>query len=232
MKILKNKIVQFALVLVAGIAIGALFYPTKHIEERIEKEHQEVISTMRTAHETTVSELSEKLDKEKTEKTELTIETSRKITKLTYQVKDLQSKKKETWYKIIKPDGTIEEKRYSESEVNESTKVVTSIREEFDRKITEISDRWQRVHKTRVTKLKKDFDLKETEYKKTIDKMKSEKIVDINPKTYGLEIGYLSSSEYYMHGNIDVFGPIFIGVHTSTNFGDEYAVGAGVGIRF
>ena len=62
--------------------------------------------------------------------------------------------------------------------------------------------------------------------------MESEKIVDINKKVYGLEAGFLSNKNYYMHGNIDVFGPVFIGVHTQTNFTGDFAVGGGVGLRF
>lgn len=231
-KLLKNKVVQFILTLVAGVAIGALFYPTKNIEERVKKEYQEKIEKVENEKESIRKSLSEEVDSLKEEKTQLRIETSQKITKLTYQVRELEAKKKETFYKIIKPDGTIEEKRYTESEVNETSQVVTQVREEFDRKVTEISERWQRVHKKRVQELKKDFDKQTSEYKSKIAKLESERKIQINPKKYGLEIGYTSNDTYYGHANVDVFGPVFIGVHTETDFLNQNSVGAGVGIRF
>lgn len=231
-KLLNNRIIQLLLALVVGTAIGALFYPSKNIEERVKKEYEQKIEKIVEESKTTEEQLEEKIDSLKQEKTQLTIETSQKITKLTYQVRELESKKKETFYKLIKPDGTIEEKRFSESEVSESSQVVTQVREEFDRKVTEISERWQRVHTSRVLKLKEEFDKKEEEYKRTISKMESEKKVQINPKKYGVEVGYTSEDRYYGHVNVDVFGPIFIGVHTNTNLSTEHSVGAGIGIRF
>ena len=230
--LLKNRAVQIGLAVLIGAAIGALFYPTKHIEERVKQEYQELVKTERTEKETLRKQLSEEIDELKEERTTRIVETTKKVAKLEYQVRELQSKKKETFYKIVKPDGTIETKIFKESEVNESTTLITSVREEFNQKVTEIEDRWKRVHTKRVEDLKKDFDAKETSYKQVIAKYESEKIVDINPKKYGLEAGYLSSKQYYFHGNVDVFGPVFIGVHTQTDFGGEHAVGAGIGLRF
>ena len=230
--LLKNKSVQLFLALFIGVAIGALFYPTQHIEERVKQEYQQKIDAEKTEKETLRKDLSEKIDVLQQEKTTLTIETNQTIAKLTYEVKELQSKKKETYYKIVKPDGTIEEKSFKESEVNESTQIITSVREEFNQKVSQIEEKWKTIHTQRVEALKKDFDSKEKTYQETIAKLESEKITDINPKKYGVEVGYTSSQEYYFHGNMDVFGPVFIGVHTQTNFGNEHSVGAGIGLRF
>lgn len=230
-KLLNKPAVRYVLVLVVGVAIGALFYPTKHIEERVKTEYQEKLDKQSEESSSKISELREKVSSLSEEKTKIKIESSQKITKLTYQVRELESKKKETFYKIIKPDGTIEEKRYTESEVSETSKVVVKVREEFDRKVTEISERWQRVHKSRVQKLKEEFDKKERDYQARISKMESEKIVDINPKRYGIEAGYTNDNTYYGHVTADVFGPVFIGLHTSVG-DDDQRFGAGIGIRF
>ena len=231
-ELLKNRSVQLGLAVFIGVALGALFYPTKKIEERVKQEYQEKIDVERTAKEILRKQLTEQIDELKEERTVKTIETVKKVAKLTYQIKELRYKKKETFYKLIKPDGTIEIRSFKESEVNESTKVITSIRTEFNQKVTEIEERWKRVHTKRVVKLKKDFDIKEKTYQEKITKLESEKIVDINPKNYGVEIGALSSRQYYFHANMDIFGPVFIGFHTQTNFSTRYAIGAGIGIRF
>lgn len=231
-KLLKNRTVQFILTLVAGVAIGALFYPTKNIEEKVKKEYEQKIERVSEEKEQLRKNLSEKVDELEKEKTELRIETSQKITKLTYQIRELESSKKETFYKIIKPDGTIEEKRYTESEVSETSQVITKVREEFDQKVSQIAERWKTVHKRRVEQLKKDFESKESEYKSTIAKLESEKRVEINPKKYGVELGITSDNNYYGHVNVDVFGPLFLGLHTQSNFLNDHSVGAGIGIRF
>ena len=231
-KLLKKRYVQILLALLVGCAIGAVFYPTKHIEERVKEEYQNKLEIERISKEQLRKELTEKVDELQQEKTSLTIETTKTIAKLTYEVKELQSKKKETYYKIVKPDGTIEIRKFKESEVNESTQIITSVREEFDRKITEIEERWKSVHTERVEKLKKDYELKEKAYQEQIAKLESEKITDINPKKYGIEVGALSNRNWYTHANIDVFGPVFIGVHSQTNFTNDFAAGAGVGLRF
>ncbi len=231
-ELLKNRSVQLGLALLIGATIGALFYPTSRVEERVRKEYQEKVEIERSEKETLRQKFTEQIDEMKEERTTRIVETTKKVAKLTYQVRELQSKKKETYYKIVRPDGTIEIRKFKESEVNESTKVITSVREEFDQKVTEIESRWKRVHIKRVKDLKKDFDMKENIYKTIISKMESERITETNAKKYGLEAGYLSSKQYYFHGNIDVFGPVFIGIHTQTDFAAEYALGAGVGLRF
>jgi len=227
-----NKLVQFVLVLIAGVAIGALFYPTKTIEERVKKEYEEKIAKQSEEHRKVEQEMTDKLNKTIQEKHSLEIETTKKIASLTIQVRDLQSKTKETYYKIVKPDGTIEIKKFKESEVNEQTIVIASIKEEFNQKVKEIGERYEQVHRERIIKIKEAFDKKESEYKQVIAKMESERKAENNSKKYGLEVGYLSNKNYYSHVNTDVFGPVFVGVHAQSNLLNDYAVGVGIGIRF
>ena len=227
-----NKLAQFAIVFIAGLILGAVFYPTQHIEERVKTEYQEKIDKEVVEKEKIRQELTDELNKEVKEHSETKLEMTIKINKLETKVTELNAKKKETYYKIVKPDGTIEIKQYSESEVSQTTKIITQVREEFDIKIKSIADKWQEIHKKRVEIIKKDFDKRETEYKETIKKLESEKIVDINPKSFGLEIGYTSKLDYYSHITYDIAGPIFIGVHTESDFKTDFAVGAGLGWRF
>ena len=75
-KLLNNKLVQLLLALVVGVAIGALFYPTKEIEERVKQEYQEKIDKVSEEKETLRKTMTEQVDSLKEEKTQLTIETS------------------------------------------------------------------------------------------------------------------------------------------------------------
>lgn len=218
--------------LLIGITIGAVFYPTKKIEEKLTYKFQQEISSLKEVHAKEVQEVTEKYTSSLRENKELHIESERKISKLTSEVKNLQSKQKTAYYKLIKPDGTIEIKKFTESEVNESTKVVTQIQEEFKTKIDQIETRWSEIHKERVAKLQKDFDSKESGYQKTIEELTKSKTVSINEKRFGLEAGMMSNKNYYGHATADLWGPVFVGVHGEVGTNNDNKLGAGIGLRF
>lgn len=230
--VINSPLLRYALVLVTGIAIGAIFYPTKHLEESLRIEYEQKMTQLDESHKAFESTLNESLTRVSNEKKSLELETTKTIAKLTTENSTLKSKKSVNWYKIVHPDGTIEERRQSETQVDQTNQVITSVKEEFTQKVKEIETRYEVIHAQRVTAIKETFDRKEATYKETIAKLSQDKVVDINPKKYGVEIGYLSNKDYYGHVNIDVVGPIFLGLQTQTNFSDNNAVGAGFGIRF
>ena len=130
------------------------------------------------------------------------------------------------------PDGTIEIKKFTESEVNESSKVITQIQEEFKTKIDKIETKWSEIHKERVAKLQKDFDSKESGYQKTIEELTKSKTVSVNEKHFGLEAGMMSNKNYYGHVTADLWGPVFVGVHGEVGANNDNKLGAGIGLRF
>lgn len=228
-----NEWARYVGILLLGIAIGAIFYPSKRIEERLETKHQLELTQLKTTHATEVSSLQEKFDKSLQAEKTLRTETESKITKLVTENKELKSKQKTAYYKIVRPDGTIEIKRFTENEVEESSKVVTQIQEEFKSKVEQIEKKWETIHKERVTAIKKDFDSKESLYKKEIDTLKSSKVTEINKRSFGAEAGLTQDQDYYGHVTYDLFGPVFVGGHVqmSKDLKDN-KVGAGLGLRF
>lgn len=232
--LLENVWVRYVLILLVGITIGAIFYPSKKTEEKLTQKHQEEISIMKEQHSKEVSELNEKYSASLKENKELHVQTEKKISKLTEQISNLQSKQKTAFYKLVKPDGTIEIKKFTESEVNESTKVVSSIQEEFKQKIDAIETKWSEIHKERVAKLQKDFDSKESSYKKTIDELQKSKTVSVNEKRFGIEAGITNEKNYYGHATMDLWGPVFVGVHgqVGANSNNANNMGLGLGLRF
>lgn len=221
---------QFLLVLLVGVAVGAIFYPTKHIEEREKEKHELETKTLNEQHARELSQLHETLDKTVSDSKQYRSETESKITKLTTENSTLRSRQRVSTYKLVKPDGTIEEKSFTETDVDESKQVVTSIQEEFKQKVASIETKWETIHKDRVAVLQKEFDSKEETYKHQIDELSKEKIVDINKKSFGVEAGVLTSLNYYGHATYDVFGPFFLGLHGQ--FGPSSAAGVGLGLRF
>lgn len=225
-----NQWAQFVLVLLVGIAIGAVFYPTKHIEERERQKHEEETKVLKEQHSKELSEVRDTLDKTTKQASEYRSETERKITKLTTENSTLKSSNKTAYYKLVKPDGTIEIKKFTETQVDESKQVITSIQEEFKQKVASIETRWESIHKERVSSLQKEFNSKEEQYKHKIDELEKSKVVDINKKSFGAEAGVTTSLSYYGHVTYDVFGPVFVGLHAQ--FGPQVGAGAGLGLRF
>lgn len=231
-KILTNKFVQIAIALLAGLMIGAIFYPSKTITEEERQRYEEKIEKKVEEKEKLRKELTEKIDLEKEKNTELRVETERKIAVMKTEIRELQAKTKKKTFKLVKPDGTIIEKTFSESEVNESTKVITEVREEFNQKVTSIEKKWMKVHKERVDKIKKDYSKKEEKYKETIAELSKKKEVKINERKFGVAIGYLSNENYYSNVSYDIAGPLFLNLHTESDFRGDFAAGLGIGLRF
>lgn len=232
-ELLKKEWVRYTLVLVLGVAIGAIFYPTKNIEEKISKKYQEEIASLKETHSKEVSSLKETYDSTTQSLSSKISEKETKISSLSTQIKDLKSKQKTAYYKLIKPDGTIEIKKFSESEVSESTQVVTQIQQEFKEKITQVESKYQKIHAERVAEIKKEFDSKESGYKKKIEELESSKTVTINQKKFGAEVGANTEKQYYIHGTGTLFGPVFVGAHAESNKEfDKKSIGLGLGISF
>lgn len=230
--LLKNEYIKGLLILAIGITIGVLFYPSKRIEEKLTAIHQEEISKLKEQHTQEMSKVSEERDKQIQENKELHSSTEKKISSLTAQVTELKSKQKTSTYKLIKPDGTIEERTFSQSEVDQSTKTVTKIQEEFKQKIDAIETKWSKIHEERIVELKKQFDSKEQDYKKQIDTLEKSRTVSVNEKRIGAEIGILNSKDYYGHLSMDLWGPVFVGVHGELNKDNDSKLGVGIGVRF
>jgi preprotein translocase subunit SecD len=231
--ILKNQLVRYLLVLLVGVGIGAVFYPTSRIEEKYEQRNEETVKSLTELHSKEKQKLFEQLDATTVEYKSYREQSEKKIQTLTIEVKTLQSKQKTSFFKLVKPDGTVEVKKFSESEVNESSTVIAQIQEEFKIKIEAIENKWESIHRQRLEEVKKDFQQKEDTYKSRIDELEKSKVVEKNEKSFGLEGGMNTEKQYYIHGTGDLYGPLFMGIHTESDkeFNDK-SIGVGLGIKF
>jgi hypothetical protein len=138
-----------------GAIVGTILYPTKTIEEKLSKKHQQEIVSLKEAHAKEYKKLEEVSIKTNQEYDRYKKETDIKLSKQTEEVKDLKKKQKTSYYKIVKPDGTIEIKKFSESETSESSRIIQEIKQEFKLKIDSIEEKWEKIHKSRVEDLYK-----------------------------------------------------------------------------
>jgi uncharacterized membrane-anchored protein YhcB (DUF1043 family) len=218
-EILKNRYVQLALALVVGITVGAIFYPSKSEEyrERAELLYEKTVELEKTLEEKKI-ELTEteiQLDKTVSEFKSFEEETSKKVESLRTENRELRTSAKRKKFKLVKPDGTIVEKEYEESQSEEITSVVTEIREEFDTKVKSIESRWKSAYERRVKKLKSEYE-KKLEEKKTetivVEKIvEKEKIVKVNERKLRTEVGVTTNKDLYIHTSYPLWGPVFIG---------------------
>lgn len=229
--ILQNQVVRCILCLVAGVAIGAVFYPTKSIKESLEKTHQEEISQLKQTFSQQQQMTAEIYSKTLSEYKSKQEETQHKVDTLTTQITTMKSQQKTSYYKLVKPDGTVEIRKATESDTEESNQIVTQIHEEFQQKITSIEKKWEDIHTKKVQELQSTFASKEESYKKEIDTLKQTKEVEVNKKSFGVELGETIEKNTYLHATGDIFGPVFMGIHGEYG-SDHKDIGAGIGIRF
>lgn len=228
---LKNNMwARYIAILVAGIAIGAVFYPSKNMEETVKQKYEQEIISLKSESATRLSDLQVTYTSEVQKLTEKNAETERKLLVSATEIKDLKSKQKTSYYKLVKPDGTVEIKKFTESEVNESSKTVIAIQQEYKQKVQEIETKWERIHLERVSKINETYNLASANYQKTINELEKKTKIEINPKKYGIAVGYLTSQSYYMSAEADVFGPVYVQAHGQT--GLDNALGGAIGIRF
>lgn len=232
-KILENKFIQFGIVLAVGIAIGTIFYPTKNIEKEIEKKYQaektKLIEDFKT--------INNRIEKEKTELSqkvlEIQSESQNKISSLRIENNSLKQKVKERKLKIVKPDGTVVEESYKESETEAVSKVITDVRQEFNTKVKSIENKWKNVHEKRVIEIKEKYESKLQEKEQIIASMRSKEKIQVNPRQFSLAFGIMTDNQYYSNISYDVYGPWFLNlqVESDKQF-QEGSGGIGLGWRF
>lgn len=232
-KALNNPLIRYALILVLGVAIGAIFYPTKHIEREIEQKYQSKIQ--RIKEETKLREIifKDAIDKQIALSIKIEKESNEKISSLKIENNSLKQKVKERKLKIVKPDGTVVEESFRESETEAVSRIITDVRQEFNTKVKSIENKWKKVHEKRVTDIKEKYENKLEEKQKIIAEYKKKESIKVNPRSFGLAAGVMSDNHIYTNISYDIFGPLFLNVQMeySKNF-ENNAGGIGLGLRF
>lgn len=141
-------------------------------------------------------------------------------------------KKLETQSRIDKQTiSNQKQKIFSLEQVNKSHKQyekTTHIKNKDGSEKTETIKMSEAVEQ-RIRIIKAEYEQKIFSLEKQISILKEYNKVEINKRSVGIEVGITLNRAYYMHAQIDVFGPLFIGVHGQA--GNGYTVGAGIGIR-
>jgi len=218
-------------ILLLGVAIGATFYPSKNIKESVSRQYEQQIQSLNEQHKTEVSNISKSYEDKISTLQSTQIESQSKINSLTTQVTDLQSHKVTNYYKVVHPDGTIEIKQSSEDDSSSNSSVISQVQQEWQQKIDDQIKVYQIQQTQIISSMQQQFDQKSAQYQQTIDSLQKTKSVQVNPKKFGVELGYMANTDYYGHITYTLFGPFDLGLHSE--FGTvSNSVGAGLVFRF
>lgn len=232
-KLSKNKFFYPVVCLLVGMAIGAIFYPSKSIHREEVSKYEAKIEKLENEKKQITSDFKANLliqeNMFKEEKREL----SHKVSSLTTENTQLRQKVKERIVKIITPDGTIREETVRESDTQIVSQIVTDIKQEFNEKVASIENRWKTVHEKRVVQIKENYEKQLAEKQHIIDQYSKKETIEVNRRSFGLSIGYTVDDTFYSSVLYDVYGPFFLDLHVESNrqFNDRN-LGLGIGIRF
>ena len=110
-------------------------------------------------------------------------------------------RQKKSTYKIVKPDGTIEER--TESDTQSETTISEQVKEEYERKISE-----------KISKI-------EAQYSK----------LTIQQKKLTLNLGMDTSLNYIGHLNYNIYGPAMLGLGLNYNRNQKHMLWFTIGIK-
>ncbi len=228
---LKNSAwLRYVLVLVAGIAIGAIFYPTKRIEERLETKHREEISKITEKFKSEISSLNKELNETKSSKDEMVKQLNASITSLKTLLSESETRVHREYTKIIRVDGSVEIREITDAHSREVKAATEAVAAQWQEKLEQTKTSYE----AKIEKISEENKLilaqKETEYKASLDVLSKTKVTTINEKRFGIEAGILTTKQLYGHGTVGLWGPVTVGVHIQ---GPALpAVGVGVGFKF
>ena len=232
-KLLNNQYAIPIIALLAGMAIGAIFYPSKSITREETAKYEAIITKLQNEKRDIEFKSQTDLFTKSQEYSEKRSEYQQKISSLTIENTTLKQKTKETMIKIVKPDGTITEKSYKESDTEVVSQIVTDIKQEFNEKVVSIENKWKDIHEQRVVAIKDNYEKKLSEKQHIIDEYSKKETIEINKRNFGVSLGYTTYDKYFSSISYDVYGPFFLDLHLESNstFNDSGA-GVGIGIRF
>lgn len=227
---LGNRYVQLVGALVAGALLSALFYPSSQTEERIKQKYEQITKQkVQEQRDITTSVVKEYNSLSQTYRN-LQDEYKSKVSQLTSTIQEMTSSRIEIFYKLTKPDGTIEERRYFEYRNTATAKMLTDLKTDYERKMQETQSETQKKHEAEVAQMKDSYSRQIASLTKKISILEKETTTTINPKKFGLEAGATLERRGYAHATYTFWGPMFLGTHYETD-GTKSSFGMGLGIN-
>ena len=247
-RLLRNKYTPYALAFVGGIVLTIIVYPSgsitkterSKIEEEIRssyetklQESESILKSERESHQKEINSI-----KQETSKREL--EMSTKINSLVTENSSLKQRTKMVTIEKIYPDGRIERKTISTSELESETQTIARIQQEADQKIKDTVDKLNEDHAKEIAEKTSDLRSKVDSLSTTLQtserllKEEREKTSSIikNPRPFALGLGLNTDKQYTVETQYTFWGPVYLGASYDRGGISNDRAGLSLGIRF
>ena len=228
---LNNRFVQLGLALFVGLVIGALFYPSRTTVKTTQVEDTEQYQKLEHDKEAMELHYKEQIDVYNEASRNTQEQLNNQIDKLNEEVKTLSSKSKSSYYKIVHPDGTVEIHKETQNDTEQTDQIAESYKQQYQKQLQDAQTSWQASSDKKVSDLKSDYDKQISDLQTKIHSSETYSKEEVNKRTTGIEAGLLTSGNYYLHVDRDLFGPIYLGVHGEMGRAGASA-GGGLGLRW
>jgi hypothetical protein len=246
--ILNNQYARYAIVFFAGIAMTILLYPS---ESTSIAEKEKILNETRASYESKLQE-SEKTLKQERETHQKDIETVRqesfrreqelttRISSLSTENSSLKQKTKMVTVEKVHPDGTVERKTISTSELESETQVIAQIQREAEEKIVDTVSKLKFEHarelnektsvlQTKIDKLSLELNKSESLLKEEREKTSR---TTSNPRPFALGLGLNTDRQYTVETHYTFWGPVYVGASYDRGGISNDRAGLSLGIRF
>jgi hypothetical protein len=229
-EVVKNQYVQLGTAFGAGLLICWVLYPSKQIEQKIKDEYQLKIeqqaSEFHKVNESLVQERNTAISQVKDIKASF----SSTVSQLETQIKEMSSRKISTYHKITNADGSSEEWQTVESEERSSQQLISDIKSRYDQKLEEQTKNSKVELEITKKQLTEEYSQIITSLKQEIKTHEEQATTITNTRKLGLEVGYTTNFQPYLHGTYNLLGPIFVGSYIE-GYKSISVVGIGLGIN-
>lgn len=246
--ILNNRYARYAIAFAAGIVLTILLYPSdsKSIAEKDRlleetrtllvsrlQESESILRSERESHQREIQTVRQESSKREHELTT-------KISSLMTENSSLKQKTKMVTIEKVYPDGTMERKTISTSELESQTQIIAQIQRDAEEKIVDTVSKLKQEHakelseKTSALQSKIDrlsLDLNRSESLLKEEREKSSK-TESNPRPFALGLGLNTDRQYTVETQYTFWGPVYVGASYDTGGISNDRAGLSLGIRF
>ncbi len=248
LKLKDNQYVRYGAAFAGGILLAIVLYPSGTISTT---EKTKIEEEVRTVYETKLKESEEILRQEKIrfekdllsvkqENSKRELELSTKLNSLISENSSLKKKTKMVTIEKIYPNGTIERKTISTSELEYETQRMAQIQQEAEQKLKDTVSKLNEQHSKEITektssmqssidKLSIDLATSERLRKEEIEKSKTV-VKTVRPLAVGL--GVNTDRQYTVEAQYMFLGPLYVGASYDNGGISNNRAGISLGIRF
>jgi uncharacterized protein YlxW (UPF0749 family) len=248
LEILKNQYVRYCLAFVVGVGVTIVVYPSRSvsssektkIEEQLKSTYESKLQQSQQELKDQKETYQKQIDSVTQQYTQQNLELSNKLNVLTSENSSLKQKTKMVTIEKTYPDGTIEKKTISTSELESQDQRVAQVQKEAEQKLTDTITKLKEEHSKellqKTSELQVKIDSLSTSLKESERSLKEEqdksKTVSSNPRPFALGLGLNTDKQYIVEAQYAFWGPVYLGgVYDKGGISNDRA-GLTLGIRF